>query len=169
MCEKVVTDNYTISLPVTDQLLLGERTEVKQDSPLHERELVEQFARYFKNEMHFDFIQFEASETAEHSWYVPYSAWLFHETARDQLEEESEPPQRIYGACCFRWREWENHEPTWQMDWLWLHPYFRGKGILNSHWQFFRGSMAPFVLSQPLSPGMERFLKKHGHESLEIT
>jgi len=147
----------------------GERLEVLPESSVRERKFVEKLAKYFKKEMQFDFPQFQASETKEHTWHVPYSAWLFYETACDRIEEDKETPSRIYGACCFRWREYDDDPASWELDWLWLHPYFRGKGYLAKHWGFLRNKFAPFYISQPASPSMNRFLQKHNEDEIKIT
>jgi hypothetical protein len=164
-----MTDPYTIRLPVSVKLHGTERVKILATSPLQQRRWVELLARYFKNEMGFDFLQFEAAERESDSWYVPYVAWLFHEIAYDKIEEDKDTPKRAYGACCFRWREWENHSPCWALDWLWLHPYFRGRGYLKKHWTILKQEHRPFMVSKPVSTSMKRFLEKEGEQLPEIT
>lgn len=147
-----------INLPISTSLGNDPLTEISQASPLKHRKFVEKFALYFKREMHYDIIQFEANETESTLGYVPYSTWLFSEEAFDHKESA----RRIFGACCFRWREWEDSEDCWEFDWIWFHPYFRGQGYLRQHWEFFKERFAPFHLSQPLSTPMKHFLKKQG-------
>ena len=164
-----MNDFYTINLPVSFSLPSGERMEVLPESSMRQKRYVEKLALYFKREMHFDFLQFKASETKNHSWYVPYSAWLFYKVAHDRIEEDKKTPKRIYGACSFRWRyEHKNSQVYWELDWIWLHPYFRGQGYLKKHWGFLKQKFAPFYISQPLSPSMKRFLQKHDEDEFKI-
>ena len=74
---------------------------VLPSSPLEQRNHVERFARYFLREMHFDCIQFEASESSNNPEFVKYEAYLFHDS------------QFFVGAGCFRWREWRDVAPSW--------------------------------------------------------
>lgn len=69
-----MNDKYTIALPVFDEWLssvvapsgpaLGDLAlrEVSPESRLSERQALEQFARYFKSEMHYDNVQYHANE-----------------------------------------------------------------------------------------------------------
>lgn len=107
-----------------------------------------------------DMIQFEASESKHSQGYVPYEAYLFHDRAYDLAGEiDDEPKERCLGACCFRWREYEDIDSTWALDWIWLHPFRRGKGILRKAWPLFTQKYGAFHVERPLSPAMEKFLR----------
>lgn len=124
---------------------------VTPKSSLRLRREVERFAIYFRREFDYDFQQFEATERPRKA----YAAYLF----------TSEPncfPRMWAGACCFRWREYKEMDPRWAVQWIWLHPYYRSKGILGRAWERFHELHGNFICEPPLSPAMEAFLKKRG-------
>jgi hypothetical protein len=43
----------------------------------------------------------------------------------------------IAGACVFRWREIKDAPAGWVMDWAWIAPAARRKGILQRRWAAF--------------------------------
>lgn len=100
-------------------------------------------ARAFRNEFGYDFIQWadgiEKDENAH--------GFLFHEDGV------------IIGACAFRRRR--DH---WGMQWIWLAPQARRKGILTKWWPRFVKMFGNFDVEQPLSEAMTAFVKKMGHE-----
>ena len=124
-------------------------------SPLKLRREVERFAIYFRREFSYDFQQFEATEQPKNQE-EPYASYLF-------TNERNHCPHVWVGACCFRWREVENLEPRWAMQWMWLHPYYRGKGILSRAWDKFHELHGNFFCEPPFSPAMEAFLRKRGN------
>ena len=155
-----MSDYFSLSLPVAD---LDEHSEnpflVLPESPLLYRQWTEDFARYFKREMHFDFPQFEAAETAASLGFVPYEAHLFHEPADDHWTADSpKRPLRFVGACCFR-RDDEQPKP-WRLDWAWLHPFSRRRGHLVKAWPYFTSRYGSFELASPVSCCMGRFLRR---------
>ena len=79
---------------------------VLPSSAMQLRDHVERFARYFLWEMHFNGIQFEASESSDDPGFVKYEAYLLHDS------------QFFVGAGCFRWREWQDAAPSWSFDWV---------------------------------------------------
>jgi len=115
------------------------------------RRVVERFAIYFRREFEYDFQQFEATEKpkAENS----YAAYLF-------ANEPNWDPRVWVGACCFRWRKFEDVGHQWAMQWMWLHPYFRGKGILSHSWDKFHELHGNFFCEPPFSRAMTLFLRK---------
>ncbi len=130
---------------------LQESLVVTPESPLVLRRRVERFAQYFRREFRYDFQQFTASEKPE----KPYAAHLFTNGTVSY-------PRVWVGACCFRWREFKGIEPRWAMQWMWLHPYFRGKGILSRAWDKFHELYGNFFCEPPFSPTMSAFLLKRG-------
>jgi hypothetical protein len=127
---------------------------VTWESPLKLRREVERFAIYFRREFNFDFQQFEATEKPKNQE-KPYAAYLF-------TNEPNHYPRMWVGACCFRWREFKGVDPRWGMQWMWLHPYYRGKGILSRAWDKFHELHGNFFCEPPFSPSMEAFLRKRG-------
>ncbi|WP_188131136.1 hypothetical protein [Paraburkholderia panacisoli] len=155
-------DLYSLAPPISRHEYLKAASPLKIDchSPLELRKAVEQLAYYFKRELGFDFVQFEAAETEASIGFVRYEAHLFYETAYDHIVEDEATPHRIFGACCFRWREWTDHAPGWSMDWVWMHPYFRRRGHLRQAWGSFQQHYGDeFHVAPPLSIEMEAFVK----------
>jgi hypothetical protein len=68
----------------------------------------------------------------------------------------------------FSWQEYEELDniPVEQADWAWLHPYFRGRGILRNHWATLRQKHGDFAVQFPLSSTMRQFLLKYNMDSL---
>jgi hypothetical protein len=132
---------------------------VTPKSPLKLRREVERFAIYFRREFNYDFQQFEATEKPSKPHFVPYAAYLF-------ANGPNSYPRIWVGACCFRWREYTNVKPRWAAQWIWLHPYYRGKGILSRAWDKFHKLHGNFYNEPPHSPAMEAFLRKRGKCSL---
>ena len=106
--------------------------------------------------MKFDFMQYLADEHLKST--SKYTGFLFTEFALDQLEENDSAPYRLAGGGLFRWQEWEDHEPLWELDWIWVHPFFRHRGVLSKHWEKFTHQFGNFDVALPLSNDMEKFL-----------
>lgn len=142
--------------------------EVTANSPRLLREGVEVYAYYFRRELHYDFVQFSADET-DKSWRCDnngkwgwqqnrFVAWLFlppHDLYVDGIGNS-----KTVGACCFRWREWIDAPHSWALQWIWLHPYFRRRGILSDAWSTFTEQFGKFHVEKPLSNAMYHFLLK---------
>jgi hypothetical protein len=154
-----MSDFYTIKLPVSRKLPQTSPSPIKASSPLALRRHVETLAYYFKREFHFDFPQFEASESPSDSWYVPYDAWLFHEEANDEVRDLEDNPRRVIGAACFRQRIDED-AINWALQWIWFHPYERRRGHLTQSWALFRSRYGQFHVEGPVSDAMAQFLAK---------
>lgn len=125
--------------------------EVSRRSRLVFQNAVYRLAIYFKREFGYDFIQYEPKATDTHPKDRAY-LWM----DRSNFGEEGLP----IGAASFRWREWTNHEPTFALQWIWMHPYERCKGHVREAWPFFQKQHGEFLIEPPLSPGMKAFLKK---------
>jgi hypothetical protein len=110
-------------------------------------------AVYFRREMHFDFPQYwhQGRLPADPTTGNQFSAHLW---AINTFERK----HRVYGACCFEMRP----ESRVLMLWVWLHPYYRGKGKLGAVWPYFRQRYGQFELDRPLSPAMVAFLTRIG-------
>lgn len=126
---------------------------VTPESSLLQRRLVEDFAKSFKNEMNYDFIQFESDETRDKSWFVNYEAFLF-------LAEYNPDKINCFGGCCFRWRDFKDSKSKWSLDWIWLEPDYRRQGHLQKAWSTFNMLYGDFHIAKPLSNDMEKFLDK---------
>jgi hypothetical protein len=154
--ESCLADKYTISLPTFDECLSSNgRYEVSEGSPIEVRQALETFARYFKNEFHYNNIQYEADEHNNKC-----IGFLFTESAMDIVtEEHTQMPTRCSGGCCFRNVEFRDGE-EWVLYWVWLHPFFRKRGTVSRHWKHFKCQFSDFHLEPPLSNAMQSFIKK---------
>ena len=63
--------------------------------------------------MRYDFPQYIASD-ARHSKDSEVRAYLWADGMA--LDERGRVP--VFGAVCFRWREWEDAEPSWAAQWV---------------------------------------------------
>jgi len=122
------------------------------------RRAVECIAYYFRREFAYDFLQYCSLETVDdgHRAYI----WADPDTLNEQDKIT------VFGACCSRWRRWEDAPPnlpskSYALQWIWLHPYQKRKGILEKAWPYFLARFHPFVPEGPHSPAMEAFLTKH--------
>jgi len=126
---------------------------VSPESHLVLRAEVERFAHFFKREFSYDALQFEKSDKS------PHTAYLF-------ANEDDHYPHVWIGACCFRTREYSDLGRKAQaLQWIWIHPYYRGKGILKKWWSTLRANHGDFIVEPPLSTSMKQFLLKHNRNS----
>jgi hypothetical protein len=91
---------------------------------------------------------FEASEEATSIGFKPYKAFLFHSQ------------DRFVGAACLRYRKDQSEDTPWLFQWLWIHPYFRRRGVLTHTWPELKEQAGQFRLSEPVSSHMQAFLAK---------
>jgi hypothetical protein len=68
----------------------------------------------------------------------------------------------IVGACCFRVRA-RHGPPCWELDWIWLAPPARRRGILTLAWDGLVQRFGQFDLCPPVSDAMQAFVRKAGH------
>lgn len=159
----LMADYYSLSLPVQTLTIWRPPNPllVLPSSPVRLRRHVERFALHFKRERHFSFAQFSAEETSNKPDFVPWEAYLFHESADDDLRDDNQRTtrRRFFGACCFRLREGADAQ-KWSLDWVWLHPYFRESGHLTAAWSDFCRRYGMFSIEEPTSCGMRIFLEK---------
>lgn len=146
--------DYTIKLPRFVKRRLGEPFYtnlllVNSYAAAARKNQVLHFARYFRREFKYDFVQFGGPSENEND----FEAWLFFE---DRSSYEEIP----IGACCFRHRKYTDHH-HWGLQWIWLHPYFRSQGILKNNFPFFVDRYGSFVPEPPLSKSMEAFASKY--------
>ena len=122
------------------------------DSPLRYKRAVEKMGYFFRKETQFGVAGYEVVDCGNHPD-TKTRAFLFLD--RDHLEH----PQAI-GAVCFRWREWEDADHCWALQWVWIHPFARRHGRLQRVWPFFEAMFGPFYVEAPYSAAMLRFLKR---------
>lgn len=159
-------EESTIKMP----RILTENTspfiKVVDDSPKFHRKAVEQIAFFFLKETKNGFLQYNANNPSEKSGnsFIPTISFLF--TENETLHYTPKGKQQIgtKGACCFRKREYQNlPQPIWEVDWIWLHPFERGKGFLDQNWKYLISDFDLVFPSHPVSKSMLRFLEKHNY------
>ena len=124
---------------------------VTTDSPRWMHKEIYLRALAFKREFNYDFTQWESpkGDTDPH-----VRGYLF-----------VNPNSIIVGACALRWRE---HEKSffWGLQWIWMSPTYRRKGILARHWPALRKSHGVFLVEAPISDEMMSFLEKYEDKGL---
>jgi hypothetical protein len=155
-----VSDKYTISLPVFDTCLSSKGLrKVTNISVSSEKKALEQFANYFKKEMHYDNVQYDADSHHKNT-----VGFLFTENAMDACtEQHTEMPTRCVGGGAF-----QNVSGEWVLCWIWFHPFFRDKGLLSRQWEALCLQFGEFAIETPVSPSMKGFLAKQSTEHKEV-
>lgn len=119
-------------------------------SPSWRQDEVYERAYAFKREMHYDFIQWSKSERDPN-----VHGYLF-------TTDEG----RIVGACSFRLRKPETGAPRWGLQWIWVAPKHRRKGILRARWPALRRRYGEFFIEPPVSDAMQSFARSAGDAHL---
>ena len=158
------TKKFTIIPPVitSNRYYMDNPVRVTVGSCLQKRKAVYQMAVYFRREFGYDFVQYGYEGDEDDIKHVAF-LWI-------PLDHHCSVYGNVpcVGATCFRWREWSNIPHGWAMQWIWMHPYFRGKGLLKSAWPKFKEEFGEFICEPPLSPAMELFLKKYAKSQWEF-
>jgi len=124
------------------------------------RQRVEKIGGYFRREFCTNFPPFLASDIpGKFVGYIPYEAYLFLQEAPNLQLEGRPMPYRAVGAACFRWQNWSNAPASWELSWVWFHPFARRRGHLSKAWPKFKAKYGSFH-SEALSCNMEAFLDK---------
>lgn len=125
-------------------------TPITQKTPVKYRRAVHRCAQYFQREFGYDFVQygFEGRDPDP-----SHRAFLW--------TGASSHPYTVIGACCFRWREYRSSPHAYALQWAWLHPYERRKGVLTACWPFFVARFGEFSIEAPHSPAMQAFIRKN--------
>ena len=133
------------------------------------KDVLEVYANYFRREFDYDFSGFSAKEQSIKYNYMTekherndYVGWLF--TCPESINKDSIGMVRTIGGCLFRFREYTNVPHGWALCWIWLHPYHRRRGILNSNWDLFKKEFEDFYVEPPFSDAMKSFLNKVGYQ-----
>jgi hypothetical protein len=127
-------------------------TKIVPKSPFHLKQEVERFAYYFGREFRF-VAPFRANPEIFDD---PYTAYLL-----------PSPDSAVWvGACCFVPESLLSFQYLCEsLFWVWLHPYYRGRGILKTHWATLRTNHGDFWVEPPLSSAMKGFLLKNNRDS----
>lgn len=123
------------------------------------RRAVECIAYYFRREFDYSFVQYAAVEADGET---RSRAFLW---ADPQVRKDG--GITVFGACCFRWREWTGAPPCYSLDFVWLHPFRRRQGTLAKAWPGFRQVFGDeFHVQDPVSPEMLYFLRRQNHRPM---
>jgi hypothetical protein len=123
--------------------------EITAGSPVALRRIIEEFAQYFQRELGYDYVQFRATDRSD------YRAWLF-------ASPPVQSPRVWAGACSFRFQDNPHIGRRWVLQWVWLHPYVRRRGLLGQAWSVFHETLGDFYVPPPFSDSMVAFLKRQG-------
>ncbi len=125
---------------------------VTPTSSFHLKQQVERFAYYFGREFRYE-VPFKANPEIFDD---PYTAYLF-----------PSPDSAVWvGACGFIPEYLLSFQHMGDsLFWVWIHPYYRGRGILKKHWTTLRANHGDFWVDRPLSTAMQGFLLKNSHDS----
>jgi hypothetical protein len=146
-------ETVNIAAPLIRGSRLPPVLRVTTDSPRTHRRAVYRLADSFLREMQFGFLQYGYDGDEDDPDHVAF-LWVHPETAG--LTWEFRVP--CVGACCFRLRD-EGRA----LQWIWIHPFFRRKGLVSGMWPRFVREFADFAVEGPLSDAMKGFLAKCGH------
>ena len=146
---------YRIELREIPQQYEGQRLlKVVRRSDMLLRKEVERIAWFFRREFDYDLVQFTKTDK------TPYTAYLL-------ANEGNEHPRVWVGACCFRARDYADlGQQVEALQWVWIHPYHRSKGLLKGLWPTLCENHGDFIVEEPLSPSMKQFLLKHSRGSV---
>lgn len=129
---------------------------VHQASPRAYHAAAYEIARFFRREFQYDMAQYDRREQTDPNCHA--FLWTHNEYIGQGGIDV------VYGACCFRWRDWTDAPPSWAMQWIWLHPFKRGHGHLTRAWPYFVRRFGDFYVEGPVSLAMRHFIEKCAHE-----
>jgi len=145
-----------LNIPWNDE----HRVLVNYKSNMKYKVIVEKMAYHLKREQHYDFATYTANEDPSDESYSEYEAYIFLENDLN-LKEINDPTKSLgIGACCFRKRIGVNDKYFWSLAWIWMHPYYRHRGTLTKHWEYFTKKYNDFYIEPPYSLEMEKYIEK---------
>jgi hypothetical protein len=145
MKDYLTDDRFTIKLPRLTKGIDNDRVLIIPASPPLHHTILERFGYYFKRELRYDFPAFEPSEDQM------YMAWIF-------AWNQGLDGWRAFGACEFN--PGDAPRGGWWLEWIWFHPYFRGKGYLKKAWSSFVAELKTAIeVRPPFSRAMLSFLR----------
>lgn len=124
---------------------------VRAVAPISLRKAVYSCALFLRRELFYDFVQYDVNEEDLRS-----RAFLW------VSDPDFTNKHNVWGACCFRWREYKDADPLWAMQWVWLHPYARNHGLMTQAWPYFLARFGWFDVEPPYSQTMRYVLRKVG-------
>jgi hypothetical protein len=127
---------------------------VDNKSDIDFREEVFKIAEYFKRELNYDKVPYSSFGIKG----VEHKALLFTVDADDQYKAGL-MPYRIFGSCCFTKINFPEDKDYWVLEWIWLHPFFRNRGNLKKYWVYLEKNFDDFLVREPVSNDMKKFLE----------
>jgi hypothetical protein len=121
---------------------------VLSNSPIELRRAVRTLARYFKNELGYDDSGYRTNLGPE------TEAWLLTTVAYWPAGRSGDVNRRAIGHALFR-----QDEDGWRLENVWIHPYFRRRGLLSAAWPVFVQRYGHFPSEKPWSDAMAAFLQ----------
>ena len=125
--------------------------EVGDNDPMPYRKAVETIGKYFQREFRFDFRPYRTS------WHDPTNVvfvWI-----GEDFDWSGNKKAVVFGACEFDTDKASSNGDDRYLAWIWLHPYYRQRGLLAGAWPYFKGRFGDFGIERPLSSGMRAFLR----------
>lgn len=151
--------NYSIELPISEDFRSGGHfLVVESDARESWKAALETMAEFFKKESRYTHLQYCQYEHSADCFGI-----LFVERARDQVQNIDHHPHRVIGGACF----WQQLDESFCLDWIWLHPFARNRGMFKQCLTKFEVRFGRFSLTFPLSPEMEKFAEKYRPELLK--
>ena len=144
--------NFCIDAPILEVLGYPPIVFIDKDSDKSLKAMLAIIAKYFKTEMRFDSLQFDQSMYRNED----FVGVLFLHRAMDLVKSEGHYPSRVVGGGIFVKRS-----DSYELDWIWLHPFSRNRKTLRNNWNTFRQRFGQFSVATPLSAHMADFIKKH--------
>lgn len=95
-------------------------------------------------------------------WDETIEIWPLTETSFSQPEQEC-GVETMIGAVCFQKIDYEGIGLIWCMEFCWIHPFYRSRGLLRGKWSHFERKYKTFAVGRPLSKSMEAFLQNVGY------
>jgi len=121
--------------------------------------VIERYARYFRREFGYDFAQYCADDMNDPR---DTQTWLW-----TSWEYEG---YRVLGAGCCRWRTYTNlSESFWGLQWVWLHPYARHKGLFTAAWPILLRQYSRLHLEPPVSIAVQHIVRNTPTRTLTAT
>lgn len=144
---KFCIDAPTLDMVGYPPILFVDRTSIEEW-----KEHLAMIACFFKKEMNFDCLQFDESMYGNDD----FVGVLFLERAMDLVLHEDHFPARVVGGAVF-----VAHSITYELDWIWLHPFARNRKLLKNNWRALTHRFGQFSVAKPVSLQMSAFIQKH--------
>ena len=144
--------NFCIDAPILEVPAYPPIVFIDKDSEKPLKAMLAIIAKYFKTEMRFDNLQFDQSMYRNED----FVGVLFLHRANDLVKSEDHFPNRVIGGAVF-----VNLGDSYELDWVWLHPFSRNRKMLRNNWDKFRQRFGQFSVAAPLSAHMSDFIRKH--------